>query len=126
MNLPLYENIPDVGLYLDQITKYINYYLEKDNQLTGSMITNYVKLKIVPKGIKKAYSRKHIAQFMLIACFKYVLSMEQIKKVFDTSNKNIEEMYKCFVDSGAGDKVLKSLYANIEAKIELDRMIANL
>ena len=118
MNLPLYENIPDVGLYLDQITKYINYYLEKDNQLTGSMITNYVKLKI--------YSRKHIAQFMLIACFKYVLSMEQIKKVFDTSNKNIEEMYKCFVDSGAGDEVLKSLYANIEAKIELDRMIANL
>ena len=75
MNLPLYENIPDVGLYLDQITKYINYYLEKDNQLTGSMITNYVKLKIVPKGIKKTYSRKHIAQFMLIACFKYVLSM---------------------------------------------------
>ena len=126
MNLPLYENIPDVGLYLDQITKYINYYLEKDNQLTGSMITNYVKLKIVPKGIKKAYSRKHIAQFMLIACFKYVLSMEQIKKVFDTSNKNIEEMYKCFVDSGAGYEVLKSLYANIEAKIELDRMIANL
>ena len=35
-------------------------------------------------------------------------------------------MYKCFVDSGAGDEVLKSLYANIEAKIELDRMIANL
>ena len=126
MNLPLYENIPDVGLYLDQITKYINYYLEKDNQLTGSMITNYVKLKIVPRGIKKTYSRKHIAQFMLIACFKYVLSMEQIKKVFDTSNKNIEEMYKCFVDSGADDEVLKSLYANIEAKIELDRMIANL
>ena len=50
MNLPLYENIPDVGLYLDQITKYINFYLEKDNQLTGSMITNYVKLKIVPKA----------------------------------------------------------------------------
>lgn len=126
MNLPLFENIPDVGLYLDQITKYINAYLEKDNQLTGSMITNYVKLKIVPKGIKKTYSREHIAQFLLIACFKYVLSMEQIKKVFENNSQSIEEMYNCFLNKGDSDEILKALYANIEAKIELDRMIENL
>ena len=126
MNLPQFENIPDVGLYLDQITKYINSFLEKDNQLTGSMITNYVKLKIVPKGIKKTYSRNHIAQFLLIACFKYVLSMEQIKKVFENNDKTIEDMYDCFLNRGENDEVLKALYANIEAKIELDRMIENL
>ena len=30
INLPNYENIPDVGLYLDQVTKYINSYLNEE------------------------------------------------------------------------------------------------
>ena len=80
IELPAYENIPDVGLYLDQVTKYVNTYLNKDYALTANMISNYVKLKIVPKGHKKTYSREHIAYFLLIAYFKIVLSMEQINK----------------------------------------------
>ena len=35
--LPVYEEIPDVGLYLDQVTKYINGYL-KDPSLKVSTI----------------------------------------------------------------------------------------
>ena len=46
VELPEYREIPDVGLYLDQAVKYINGILEPypDLQVTGSMLSNYVKL----------------------------------------------------------------------------------
>ena len=128
INLPNYENIPDVGLYLDQVTKYINSYLNEEYALTSNMITNYVKQKIVPKGYKKTYSRGHIAQFMLIAYFKTVLSMEQIKIIFTYYLKkySIEEFYNIFVNSSKEEKILEALYLNILAKEDIDSMISSL
>ena len=43
--LPRYQEIPDVGLYLEQATKYICRYLSPilETPLTASMISNYVK-----------------------------------------------------------------------------------
>lgn len=128
INLPNYENIPDVGLYLDQVTKYINSYLKEEYALTSNMITNYVKQKIVPKGYKKTYSRGHIAQFMLIAYFKTVLSMEQIKIIFAYYLKkySIEELYNIFVNSSKEEKILEALYLNILSKEDIDSMISSL
>lgn len=128
INLPTYENIPDVGLYLDQVTKYINSYLNEEYALTSNMITNYVKQKIVPKGYKKTYSRGHIAQFMLIAYFKTVLSMEQIKIIFTYYLKkySIEEFYNIFVNSSKEEKILEALYLNILSKEDIDSMISSL
>jgi hypothetical protein len=39
--LPTYDQIPNVGLYLEQVTKYISDHLAplEDIQLTGSMIS---------------------------------------------------------------------------------------
>ena len=128
INLPNYENIPDVGLYLDQVKKYINSYLNEEYALTSNMITNYVKQKIVPKGYKKTYSRGHIAQFMLIAYFKTVLSMEQIKIIFTYYLKkySIEEFYNIFVNSSKEEKILEALYLNILSKEDIDSMISSL
>ena len=128
INLPNYEKIPDVGLYLDQVTKYINSYLNEEYALTSNMITNYVKQKIVPKGYKKTYSRGHIAQFMLIAYFKTVLSMEQIKIIFTYYLKkySIEEFYNIFVNSSKEEKILEALYLNILSKEDIDSMISSL
>ena len=128
INLPNYENIPDVGLYLDQVTKYINSYLNEEYALTSNMITNYVKQKIVPKGYKKTYSRGHIAQFMLIAYFKTVLSMEQIKIIFTYYLKkySIEEFYNIFVNTSKEEKILEALYLNILSKEDIDSMISSL
>lgn len=128
INLPNYENIPDVGLYLDQVSKYINSYLKEEYALTSNMITNYVKQKIVPKGYKKTYSRGHIAQFMLIAYFKTVLSMEQIKIIFAYYLKkySIEELYNIFVNSSKEEKILEALYLNILSKEDIDSMISSL
>ena len=44
-HLPRYQEIPDVGLYLEQAAKYIGNCLSPlgDTALTRSMISNYVK-----------------------------------------------------------------------------------
>jgi len=79
--LPLYHEIPDVGLYLEQVTKYINDCLSPlmQAEMTGSMISNYVKKGLVASPVRKQYSREQIAYLMYIAVVKSVLSMEDIR-----------------------------------------------
>lgn len=100
MKLPEYGEIPDVGLYLEQVTRFINRYLENfpEMQVTPSMISNYVKLKIVDKPVRKAYSREQIARFLFIVLAKTVLSMDNIRKVFAIQEASYgpEESYEYF------------------------------
>lgn len=79
-SLPRYHEIPAVGLYLEQVTKYICEYLAplQENALTGSMISNYVKKGLVTSPVKKQYSRDQIAQLMFIALAKTVLSLDDL------------------------------------------------
>ena len=55
--LPRYQEIPNMGLYLEQATKYVCEYLEPlgDYTLTPSMISNYVKKGLIANPIKKQY-----------------------------------------------------------------------
>ena len=100
--LPEYDQIPDVGLYLDQVVKYLNGFLDPYPELavTGSMISNYVKLKLVPKAVKKAYSRDQIAMFFFIALSKQVLSIDEIREALVISAQycNPENAYTRFRD----------------------------
>ena len=79
--LPRYEEIPNVGLYLEQTSKYISEYLSclGDCALTGSMISNYVKKGLISNPVKKQYNREQIAYLIFIAVAKSVLSMEDIR-----------------------------------------------
>ena len=78
--LPAYQEIPDVGLYLEQTSKYISDYLApvQDTPMTGSMISNYVKKGLIAKPIRKQYGREQIAQLIFIAVAKMVLSMDDV------------------------------------------------
>lgn len=78
--LPRYQEIPDVGLYLEQTTKYICRSLTplQENILTASMISNYVKRGLVPNPVKKQYSRDQIAYLFFIAAAKNVLSLDAL------------------------------------------------
>ena len=82
--LPRYEEIHNVGLYLEQTTKYIAEYLAplQDGAITGSMISNYVKKGLVANPVKKQYGREQIAYLIFIAVAKSVLSMEDIRLLF--------------------------------------------
>ncbi len=100
MHLPAYKEIPDVGLYLEQVTRFINTALESfpDMSVTPSMISNYVKLKVVTRPEKKAYSRDQIVALLFVAVAKTVLSMDNIRKAFEIRrrNSNVETGYEYF------------------------------
>ncbi len=78
--LPRYQEIPGVGLYLEQTAKYINEYLAPLGYpaLTGSMISNYVKKGLVSSPVKKQYSREQIAKLMFISVAKSVIRIEDL------------------------------------------------
>ena len=80
-DLPGYGEIPDIGLFLEQTTKYIGGYTAglESATLTGSMISNYVKKKIIANPVKKQYNREQIATLFFIAVAKSVLSLEDIQ-----------------------------------------------
>lgn len=78
--LPRYTEIPNMGLYLEQATKYVGEYLSPlgDYTLTPSMISNYVKKGLIANPVKKQYGREQIAYLFFIAVAKSVLSLDAL------------------------------------------------
>ncbi len=78
-HLPRYRELPDVGLYLDQVVKYINRYVLLDSdKLTPSMVSNYVKKKLIPGPNKKSYGPDSIAYLMFVVYTKIVVPLSDI------------------------------------------------
>ena len=80
LRLPRYAEIPTVGLYLEQTIKYINSYLAPLGclELTGSMVSNYVKKGLIPAPVKKQYFPEQIGYLFFVALAKNLTSMENI------------------------------------------------
>ena len=83
--MPRFYELPNVGLYLDQTTKYINSFLSPLGcmEITPSMVINYVKKGLITNPIKNQYDAEQIAYLFFIAVAKNVLSMENIKKLIE-------------------------------------------
>ena len=99
-HLPKYNEIPDVGLFLEQTTKYVSGYLEnlEGITITSSMISNYVKKKLIDNPIKKQYYRDQIVYIIFIAIAKSVLSLEEIEHLINVRGKQYDckELYEYF------------------------------
>lgn len=82
--LPRYNDLPSVGLYLDQTVQFVNGYFRSfcGVELTPSMVSNYVKKGVIDHPIRKKYTRDQIASLMYIAVSKTVLSIENIDTLF--------------------------------------------
>lgn len=82
--LPKYAHLPDVGLYLEQTTQYINRCLAPLGcvEITSSMIRNYVKMGLVNHPVGKQYYADQIAHLIAIAILKHTLSLEHIGALF--------------------------------------------
>ena len=93
--LPRYNDLPSVGLYLDQTVQFVNGYFRSfcGVELTPSMVSNYVKKGVVDHPIRKKYTRDQIASLMYIAVSKTVLSIENIDTLF--------KMQKAYCSAGA-------------------------
>lgn len=92
--LPRYEEIPDVGLYLEQVTKYVGDCLAPltKTAVTGSMISNYVKRGLIANPVKKQYDRDQIAYLIFISVTKIVLSMDDIRLMVSIQKQTYSPM----------------------------------
>ena len=86
--LPDWDDIPDIGLYMEQVLILLKDYLDflppelKEEQfITAATINNYVNKGFMPKPEKKKYYRVHIAYMIMICTLKRVLSISTVQKL---------------------------------------------
>ena len=118
------ESIPNIDLYMDQITTFMDDQLEmskrreEDKLLTKTMINNYTKNDLLPPPVKKKYSKEHLLCLIFIYYLKNILSISDIHTVLAPitdkyfGNKdgfNMEDIYQQIFDMEKEEstKVLK-------------------
>lgn len=83
------ENVPDIDLYMDQVTTFMDAELSstkrypEDKILTKTMINNYAKNHLLPPPQKKKYSREHMLLLIFIYYFKNILSIGDIQTLLE-------------------------------------------
>lgn len=83
------EDIPNIGLYMDQVTTFMDEQLEackryeSDKILTKTMINNYAKNNLLPAPEKKKYSKEHVITLLFIYYFKNMLSISDIQSLLN-------------------------------------------
>ena len=82
------EQIPDIPLYMDQLTTFMDERLAKskrypeDKVLTKTMINNYAKNNLLPPPVRKKYTKEHTLLLIFIYYFKNMLSFHDIETLF--------------------------------------------
>ena len=123
--------LPDLDLYVDQITTFLTRHLSKttrfedDKIMTKTMINNYTKNHLLPPPDRKKYSRDHILLMIFIYYFKNLLSFTDIETVlsyvtehhFDTDDESsLAEIYtKVFsMEHGQMDRLKEDVKEKFE------------
>ena len=105
--LPSWDEIPNIGLYMEQIIILLKEYLDylppelKDEQIiTAATINNYVRTKIMPEPIKKKYYRIHIAYLVMICTMKQILPIAVISKIIPMNipEEEVKRIYDRYSD----------------------------
>jgi len=120
MNPMSLDDIPDVPLYMDQLTTMMDSKLRNtlrrptaDKVLTKTMINNYAKNDLIPPPYKKKYNKDHLYELLSIFYFKNFLSISDIQTLlaplssefFGKSKQNgfgLDEIYTEIVTMGKG------------------------
>lgn len=102
-------NIPNIDLYMDQVTKFMDEHLEttkrydKDKLLTKTMINNYTKNDLLPSPVKKKYSKDHMYLLVFIYYLKSFLSIRDVQQIVgpmtelfygEDKEVSLEDIYK--------------------------------
>lgn len=122
------NDIPDLDLYMDQLITLFEGKLahtkryEEDKLLTKTMINNYTKDKVLMPAYKKKYTKNHIILMVLLYQLKNILSISDIKDVFDAMKISEE------IDSAKlvtiYESYLKCRETEVECfKVDVDRRV---
>lgn len=97
-HLPRYRELPDFGLHLEQVIRYVERYIP--GPVTGSMVSNYVKQKLIPGPTKKSYGQESLAYLIFVFYIKNVMSLEDIRAMIDVQKNSytLEVAYDYFCE----------------------------
>ncbi|MFI3115033.1 MAG: DUF1836 domain-containing protein [Clostridia bacterium] len=116
IKLPRYNELPNIGLYIDQVITYlektIGILYTQDECITASMVANYVNQGLMTPTNKKKYTNDHIAFLILIFIFKQIYSINEIKaiiKVHEDIGFPVEKSYNYLASEL--ENVLKSTFS---------------
>ena len=100
------EDLPDIDLYMDQVTTFMEQHLSgyrrhpEDKIMTKTMINNYAKNDLLPPPNKKKYSKEHCLLLVFIYYFKNIISINDIDTLLSPitnkklkSDISLEEIY---------------------------------
>ena len=122
-HLPEWDELPDFGLYMDQLVTYVARTFPGISgrlDLTSSMINNYVKAGLIEKPTGKKYSREALAQLLMIVPLKMTTPMELVKSLLHPDDgTETETLYRQFrqyqeqviSDCGKQEDVPRLMYA---------------
>ncbi len=111
---PPWDQLPDLGLYMDQVITYMErqfkaLYPKMGSILTPSMINNYVKSGLVKRPVGKKYDREQLAQLLMLCTLKQVASLEELKQLLTPpAGDDTQQLYAAFCSSQ--ESVFRALY----------------
>ena len=103
--LPTWEQIPDFGLYMEQVVQLLKQYLsylppglKQSQTITSAAINNYVRTKMLPEPRKKKYYRVHIAYLIMICTLKQSLSLSMLQTLLpgNLPEEDVRRAYSSF------------------------------
>ncbi len=104
--LPLWDEIPDIGYYMEQVIAllkdcldYLPPELKEEQFITAATINNYVRKKVIPEPVKKKYYRTHIAYLIVICSLKRCLSLATLQTMLPLgmTEEELKETYNSYV-----------------------------
>ena len=115
------DEMPHIELYRDQILSIVTLELsplyESDEKIiTGAMVNNYVKQKVLPAPKRKRYTRRHLASLLFVCVLKRVLPIAQVAQLLrmgEQENVNLADSYDRLVD--AFEQALATRFCNPHA-----------
>lgn len=123
------EKIPSIDLYMDQVITFFDDVLghtkryEEDKLLTKTMINNYTKDKLLMPAVKKKYTKEHIMLMILLYNLKHILSISDIKQLFDvtvhndsTDSTRLTQIYQLYLK--CREKEAESFTRQVEETID--------
>ena len=127
------EDIPDIELYMDQVTTFMDAHLknttrnpESDKILTKTMINNYAKNNLLPPPSKKKYTRDHVLLLIFIYYYKGILSISDIQKLLEPITNRFFENGEALDLAGVYEEVFglereqkDALKADVEEKFRI-------
>lgn len=101
------EEIPDLEIYMDQLTTYLDkklgFFCREGEApfVTKSMVNNYSKAGLLPPPLAKRYSRVHVMTLALVCQLKRLFSIQDLERLLApvAGEEETGRLYRLFLEA---------------------------